>query len=302
MRAVHWLALVALAAPAAARVDPGAPGRFTADHTTVVVIDPGRARTLVTDVWVPAVPSDRRFPLVLVAHGNCGSRTNYDFLTVHLASHGFIVAAPDFPGLTRDDCASGAPRGDFATGPPLDLRFLHEALRDAALAPTIARHIRGRRTGLAGHSLGGLAVLDAALLDARFRAVVALAPAASASLGVELAMKRPRRAVLAMGGTADTTLPFPVTVHLFEALAPPGFLIGITGGTHSGFTDVEPRLTEAALGRQHDIVRRYAMAFFFRYLAGARRFDRFLTAHDAEGLGQDVTLSVARRRSGLRAR
>jgi predicted dienelactone hydrolase len=293
-------ALLGLAAPVPAEArDPGAPGPFTVGHTTLSLSDATRARPLLTDVWYPTAPAARRFPLVLVAHGNCGSRTNYRFLTAHVASHGFVVAAPDFPGLTRTDCQNGASRGDFPSGPPLDLVFLHTTLHDRdGPAATIARAVGGRRTGLIGHSLGGLAVLEAALRDAHLRAVVALAPAAAASLGVELSASRPRRPILVVGGGADDTVPFTVTTRFFAALEAPAVLVGIAGGTHAGFTDVDPRATAEGLARQHDLVRRYTTAFLVRHVVRARRFAHVLTPRDATTVGADVTLHLAPRLGG----
>src|SRR5437899_1410879 len=109
--------LLALATSAVAARAPDAAGRFAVGSTTVTVVDASRAgRTLVTEVWCPAEAAGRdtqlrrgRFPLVLLAHGFCGSRTNYEYLSSHLASWGFLVAAPGFTdvdsGLTPDALA-----------------------------------------------------------------------------------------------------------------------------------------------------------------------------------------------------
>ena len=72
------LALLAvLATTAVAEVqDPSLTGSFAVRAATLVFGDAVRDRSLVTEVWSPDAPG--RFPLVLVAHGNCGSRTNYE--------------------------------------------------------------------------------------------------------------------------------------------------------------------------------------------------------------------------------
>src|SRR5919198_1461513 len=160
-RLVAVLALAALALPArAAGVEPSADGRFPVGVTTLTFRDAARGRTLVTEVWYPAQAAGRdtaarrgTYPLVLVAHGHCGFRTNYEYLSVPLASWGFLVAAPDFPGINRADCDAGAPPGDLLGDPPRDLEFLRGAFHDAN-GP--ARHlvplVRGQRAGLVGHS------------------------------------------------------------------------------------------------------------------------------------------------------
>ena len=151
------LALAALALPArGVGVDPSTDGPFTVGVTTLTFTDPARGRTLVTEVWYPAQAAGRdaparrgRYPRVLVAHGYCGFRTNYEYLSVPLASWGFLVAAPDFPGINRADCDAGVPPGDVIGDPPRDLAFLRGAFHERsgpgrALAPLV----RGRRAGL----------------------------------------------------------------------------------------------------------------------------------------------------------
>ena len=291
--------IVLLALPAvAATVDPSADGRFAVGVTTRTFVDTSRNRTLVTEVWYPAETAGRDAPLrhghyrlVLVAHGHCGFRTNYEYLTVPLASWGFLVAAPDFPGLNKTDCEevdilfSGAAR---------DLVFLRSAFHDpAGPARDLAGAIRGRRAGLAGHSLGGLAVVKASLQDPALTAVVALAPFAFPAQAQKFAGQRPRRSVLVAGATNDTTIGFDdFVLPFFEALPPPAFLLKIVGGTHSGFTDMDSHLSPEELTRQHVLTRRYATAFFESYLVGARRFRTFLTAEDAAAQGTDVEVTA----------
>lgn len=304
MRLRLALAVVLATQTTRARVDPGAEEGFPVGATTLALVDASRGRPLPTEVWYPARADGRdararrgRFPLVLLAHGLCGSRTNYEFLSVHLARHGFVVAAPDFPGITQTDCGRGVPAGDLATDPAQDLAFLRAVLRDrAGPAATMARLVHGRRAGLVGHSLGGFVVAGAAAVEPAFAVLVALAPAVTPAMALAFADVRPRRAVLAMGGTSDTAVSLEgSTVPFFAALAPPAFLVKIAAGTHSGFTDVDGGLSAPALARQQALVRRYATAFLARYLARERRFGRVLTPEDAATQGADVTL-VARTR------
>jgi predicted dienelactone hydrolase len=282
---------------AGAAPEPAEPGPFAVGVATLALVDPARDRTLVTEVWYPDGASRRRrFPLVLVAHGNCGFRTNYEHLTVSLASHGFVVAAPDFPGFNAAACDVGGGTGLF--GPPArDLAFVAGALTDAGgpAAAVAARVRRPGRIGLVGHSLGAHAVATAAIADRRFTTIVALAPLADALLGARLAAASPRRAVLVAVGTADTTLPPATTAEpFFAALSAPAYLVAVAGGTHSGFTDQDAALGAAGLVRQQTLVRRYAIAFLARFLAGKRAFGSVLSARDARAQGEDVSLTVRR--------
>jgi predicted dienelactone hydrolase len=294
--ALAWLALVVLATPAGAAGLAGA-GRWPVASTTVVFTRDGR--TLPTEVWYPArtaardVPPRRgRFPLVLVVHGHCGFRTNYEYLTTALAAAGFVVAAPDFPGFTKADCDAGLPIGDVAGDVPRDLEAMRAAFAGAAPpVEAFRRAVRARFTGAVGHSLATIGVLPPA---PRFRAVVVLAPIGSPWKTSDfLPIARPARAVMAIGGTADTTLPFASqTAPLFDVLPAPAYLVKIVGGTHSGFTDMDSRLDPAALARQEALVVRYATAFFQRHLKGRKRFGRYLKPADAAAQGPDVELTA----------
>jgi len=271
-------AAIALAAPR----DPGEAGSLPVGVSTLTATDAARARTLVTDVYYPArsVGRDARvrgghFPLVLVVHGHCGSRTNYEYLANHLVSRGWIVVTPDIPVF----CA-GNP-GVNVDEPPHDLAFLAGALRDrGGPFAAVARHVRGETTALVGHSLGGNAVLQAAAHDAQFPTVVGLAPFAREVDGMALRGLDPARAVMAIGGTADTTVPLSFIMPFFAQLTPPAYLVQIAGGTHSGFTDMDSHLTADALAAQQAVAKRYVTAFLDRYLRGRRRAAHWLVSSD----------------------
>src|SRR5262245_37468056 len=50
-----------------------------------------------------AAPAAGRFPLVVFSHGYGGHRRQSTFLCTHLASHGYVVVAPDHTGNTLRD-------------------------------------------------------------------------------------------------------------------------------------------------------------------------------------------------------
>jgi predicted dienelactone hydrolase len=47
------------------------------------------------ELWYPAPSPDAARPLVLYSHHSAGHRRAATFLCTHLASHGYVVAAPD---------------------------------------------------------------------------------------------------------------------------------------------------------------------------------------------------------------
>lgn len=98
---------------------------------------------------LPAQP--RAHPLVLISHGNGGSRLDLHHLATHLASHGFVVATLDHP---KDDYrdSSGAGHPEVLSGRPIQVsavidHLLHDARFAALIDPA--------RIGVAGFSAGG---------------------------------------------------------------------------------------------------------------------------------------------------
>ena len=288
-RAPVALIVLALASSAPAAPDPTRPGKVAVGVTTVDAVDTRRGnRTLPTEIWYPArraerdaEPLPRSYPLVLIAHGLCGSRLYYDYLAPHLASHGFVVGAPDFTGVTRAACDAGQVTASI-DDLPLDLSFVCRELHDAT-GPlgTWARHVRGIPTGLIGNSLGGIAVVAAARMDASFTAVVGLAPAVNAASAPPLVGLVPRRAWMIMGATGDTTVSFTDwTQPFFAGLPAPAFLVRFTGGSHTGFSDENPETEPDPRQAQHDVTKRYAAPFLLKYLAHKKRFARLLRPSD----------------------
>ena len=285
--AIVSLVLAVASSSVAAPPDPTKPGRFAVGVATVEAIDLARQRFLPTEIWYPAktagrdVPPIKKFPLIMMAHGFCGSRLNYEYLTTHLASHGFVVAAPDFTGVTRADCDAGEVTASFDEL-PYDLSFVCRELHDTAgRLAAFAEHVRGLPTGVAGHSLGGAAAVGAARVDQYFTTVVGLAPALRAQDAEPLIDLAPRPVWMMAGGTADTLVSFTEwTQPFFEGLRSPKFLVRVTDGTHGGFSDSDSRLTPEALAAQQAAVKRTVTPFFLKYLARKPKFGKLLRAFD----------------------
>jgi dienelactone hydrolase len=284
------LLVIALGTSAPGAPGPTRPGRLAVGVTTADTLDETRGnRPLPVEIWYPArrsgrdaEPLRRRRPLVLIAHGLCGSRLYYDYLATHLASHGFVVAAPDFTGVTRAACDAGQLVLNNITDLSLDLSFVAGELHDAA-GPLgqWARHVRGKETGLVGNSLGGIAVVEAARVDPAFTAIVGLAAAVTAAEAPPLVGLKPRRAWMMMGATGDNLVSFTGwTQPFFEGLPAPAFLVRFTGGSHTGFSDENPEITPDPRQAQHDATTRFATPFLLKYLAHRNTFARRLRPSD----------------------
>src|SRR5205807_750564 len=130
-----------------------------------------------------------RYPLLIYSHTSLGHRRQSTFLCTHLASHGYVVAAPDHVGNTFADLAARAASGVTLSAEQReavlrriiadrvpDLLFVCDAVLGEAETAEIAD---AKRLGVIGWSFGGWAALAVPEADGRFGAVVAMAPGGS---------------------------------------------------------------------------------------------------------------------------
>jgi len=206
--------------------------------------------------WQEAVrdasPRRGRHPLIAFSHGYGGHRRQSTFLCTHLASHGYVVAAPDHTGNTVLDVvqavmviASGGklPHPDtvlreFIGLRPADVSFVidHVVGLDGLVDP--------ERIGMAGHSFGGWTTLATTARDRRIRAALPLAPAGGASpLPVNLLREsldfRWGREVptLYVVGDRDSLLPLPGMHELFGRTQGSKRMVVLKNADHMHFCD-----------------------------------------------------------------
>ena len=249
------------------------PGRYGVGETSLVLVDPSRptmahgtfpgapARTLPTAVWYPsaadasgvdaALASDGRpFPLVIFAHALGSYNRQSTFLTTHLASHGYIVAAPSFP-LSNIAAPGGATVVDVPAQVG-DVTFLIDSFLGFAADPAnrFARGVDGERIGLTGHSGGALTALvatyDAKLREPRIKAVVPLAPPSCfLQPGYFDAARVP---LLVLQGDRDLLVdPTGDAGAVYARAQAPKALVLVHGGTHFGFADLGATLGDGVI-------------------------------------------------------
>ena len=249
------------------------PGPYGVGETSVVLVDTSRPtmpngsfpgtpdRTLPTAVWYPAAPDasgpeaplaskGRPFPLVIFGHALGSYNTQSTFLTTHLASHGYIVAAPAFP-LSK----LGAPGGATVADVPAqagDVTFIIDSFLGFAgdAQNRFARGVDAERIGLTGHSGGALTTLvttyDAHLREPRIKAAVPFAPPACfLQLGYFDTARVP---LLIIQGDRDLLVdPAGDAGAAYARAHPPKVLLLVHGGTHLGFADVGATLGDGVV-------------------------------------------------------
>ena len=186
-------------------------------------VTPSPATTYMTDAYRGAPAShDGPFPLVLFSHGFGGFPEVYQFLTAHLATWGFVVAAPDH----RERDLAAVFSGQTAAGDEgaVLLSALDTAVDDPELGPIIdADHVVA-----AGHSAGTKAATEAAA-DPRIDAVALYSPVAGLA-----ATGKP---TLVMVGSDDKVTTAAVARQVYDALASPKRFASLTRAGHNTFSD-----------------------------------------------------------------
>jgi predicted dienelactone hydrolase len=268
---------------------------------TKAAVKNGAPRPLATLVWYPAKPRTGtpeafglrdatvrrgRFPLVLFSHGACGSPDEATYLTMALASRGFVVAAPPHPGNSVAEwpaCLASANFIDSFFERVPDVRFVLDAMlaENDSASSRFAGHIRPDAIGMSGLSYGGFTTLFATQQEARIEAALALVPGGTAALRPDpIAVP-----TMVIGSERDAVVTYAESVRAYQRLTGPRFLIELLGANHlSVVDDCVSRYTglnlcvadDIAQEDAHRLVLRYAVPFMRRYLLNSRAEKRAL--------------------------
>jgi predicted dienelactone hydrolase len=190
-------------------------------------------RSLETWLWAPDAPGP--FPLIVFAHGFNGHPELFGQLFGAWASHGYVVAAPQFPRTSSEAADPTAGLPDFASQPG-DLAFvLDEVLDRAEPGGELDGVVDADRVGAAGLSLGGGTVYGFAYneccRDDRVDAVEILA-GADFPLPGELDLSR-GPPLLVVHGTLDPAIPYATAQRLVASAGVPTWFVTLVDGLHS---------------------------------------------------------------------
>lgn len=194
---------------------------------------------------------ERPYPVLVFSHGFGGMRLQSYDLTVHLASRGFVVIAPDHPGRNLADqlpCMFSPPLPGCELGiggedpAPEHIEQALDWLEDANLTGTFIAALDLDNIGMFGHSAGGGTTSRFGSDDTRFSALLPMGGGAVIERDVPS---------LFMSATCDGIVPHSSVVSA-EAGSTDSRLLSVHGGGHLAFSD----LCELDLGTVADEVLR----------------------------------------------
>lgn len=260
-----------------------------------IVVDEGvlvdrsrRDRRLPWTVWRPSDATGA--PLIVYSHSSYGHRAVSSFLCTYLASHGYVVAAVDHTGNTRDEWVPRATPPTAEEREALLARIIGDRVPDirhlidhALRAYPVDREL----VGLVGWSFGGWAVLATPEEDERVSSVVALAPGGARD---PLAGIIPSRltfdwsrevSTLFIAAEHDRFIPVDRVRDVFDRAPAPKRWFVLRDADHGYFSDTVERDGPPPPFAAHEFVRTLTLAHFDATLRGDEAADALLSARDS---------------------
>ncbi len=186
------------------------------------------------------------YPVVILSHGAYGLRFIHATVAIHIASHGYVVVAPEYPGSRLwDGLATGfdtIPMIASAMLRPTDASFVLDQVAAAGTAGS-GHFLEGlvdmTHVGAVGHSLGGSTTVALPCVDERVDAIVLLAPVIAIAQSFGLHYQDFPVPVVGVGGTLDHVVPMSTQYcELRKMQAPSLSYVQIAGAAHLSFTDL----------------------------------------------------------------
>ncbi|WP_040494785.1 alpha/beta hydrolase family protein [Ilumatobacter nonamiensis] len=266
------------------------PGEYDVGVSTITITDTERDRPLTVDVWYPladgttgephrytfvtgdyyesptaisadaaSIAPDGPFPLVVYSHGSGGQRYIASNYTEAIASHGYVVVAPDHTGNTAVERISETSDDQalIALNRPADVRVVIDAMLDPE-NPETAGFVAStdpERVAVTGHSFGGFTAYAAASgydnelgsveADPLVDAIIPIAPAVGSDDPDQQLLSDERleaitTPALVIAGTNDQTTPIEPNVRRAWDLtsSDPSYRLELVDAQHQTFTDL----------------------------------------------------------------
>ena len=231
------------------------PGPYEVDLYQEVLVDQSRTtsvngdyagsakRTLEVHVWVPK-SVNTQFPLIIYSHGFVSTWRGGAYLAEHLASRGYVVAAPNFP-LTNW-YAPGGPNITDIVNQPGDVSFIIDTMlkQSSSGQHRLSELIDSKRIGAVGLSLGGL---TSTLLgfhprwrDERVGAVLSIA--GPTAMFRDDFFRHNEIPFLMLAGDIDLIVPYLTNAKPIPEKVHGGELVTVRSASHTGFSGVAKSL------------------------------------------------------------
>lgn len=186
------------------------------------------------------------YPLVMFSHGAYGIRFQSVFFTIPLASHGYVVAAPDHDGnvlynLIEPDGYNMDDLIVSALNRPLDATAVIDDMltRNDTGSDPFFETVDPAMIGAAGHSFGGYTALYLGFVDERIGAVLAMEPATTPFPMLGFKYEDFQAPVMFMAGKLDATLDTDVEMYQpFLKMPSPRYYFELLTGGHFTYSDI----------------------------------------------------------------
>jgi predicted dienelactone hydrolase len=185
----------------------------------------------------PPATSHAPYPIVLFSHGFAGYPEQSVSLTTHLASWGFVVAAPDHVERSLDGLLGTAAKGvPKSTDTAVLAATLDLVTRDRQLPDDLHGLVDPTRVAVIGHSAGAGAAYAFASSDPRIRSWISYSVGFGGQSGP--APKAPDKPGMVMLGTKDGIIPPVASRQVYAGMHTPKYLAEIGGAGHLVFSDI----------------------------------------------------------------
>ncbi|GAA1647327.1 alpha/beta hydrolase family protein [Catellatospora bangladeshensis] len=265
--ALFTAAVTGFGTPASA-ADTSVPGSYAVGYVDASVSASGRSFS--ARIYYPAATAGQnaavaagRFPAIAFGHGFLQGVSKYYGTMSHLASWGFIVAAPTSQGGLAPS------HSGFADDLNAQLTWL--VAQDTTAGSRFNAHVTTGKLGLSGHSMGGGASVLAASRNPAVTTVANLA-AAETNPSAATAAASVRVPMMLVAGEKDGTAP--IASHqrpIYNGKPAPKQLRTIRGGFHCGFIESSSLFCDSGTitrAAQLTVTRRVLTDWFRYYLAG----------------------------------
>lgn len=224
----------------------------------------------------PVNNNDGPYPIIAFGHGFFMQTSYYISLFKHLATHGYIVIAPQFPDTQHGQLA-------------LDLIFCINFIKDSDSNPLSVFYglVNKEKTGISGHSMGGGASLLAASIDSTILVVAPLAAAETSPSAIAV-MSLIKAVVYLISAQNDgITPPSSNQMPMYNSANAIKGLPIIKGGNHTRFMDftawdwTDPRGYRTR-EEQLKLTRRYLTAVYNLFLHEDRTMWNYAFGNEVE--------------------